>query len=682
MISAWQIGVIANLIVAVAYLAIFWSILRPLLRDRSEGLNLLGVATAALFLSCAVHHSGHALVVASMANRHESGFALSMVAFDVVTMSVGLYYWSLRRGYGRLMSGGQLFADLQAERSRAAEQAALRQVATAVAEDRSPDAVFAQVADGVAELLGAECGLVARFDESEALVVGSHGEHGTRLGWRFPLSSAAALGRVSRGGGVVHVEYDTLTGDDVADSARALGYVRGIAAPVRVGGRIWGAVLVATTRHDGLAGAGLDARLSSFGELVGLSVANADVRAQMAEAAATDPLTGLSNYRVFQEQLAAESARATRHGRPLSLLVLDLDHFKVVNDDRGHPTGDRVLIEVAARLSSMARKEDLIARIGGEEFAVLMPDTDELEAFQVAERMRQAIGRAPFGDAGRLTISGGICSLERALSGNGLARLADGALYWAKANGRDVCFIYNPDVVEALSAEERTEKRVRGSTLAGLRALAQAVDARDPSTRAHSERVADVAIGLASELGWGPQACARLHEAGLVHDVGKIGVPDAVLLKPGPLTPEEYDLIKLHVPLGVQIVQEVLDDEQVTWVRQHHERHDGRGYPAGVGGDRLEAGSAILATADSWDAMTASRPYRGAMGFDDAMAEIRRERGAQFAPDVVDAFLRLPPESLCSPGDAHVELAAASPQIDNSASGASITARVGSSRRR
>ena len=240
-----------------------------------------------------------------------------------------------------------------------------------------------------------------------------------------------------------------------------------------------------------------------------------------------------------------------------------------------------------------------------------------------------------------MTLSGGICSLERAGRAHNLVRLAAGALYWAKAHGRDACFIYTPEVVEALSAEENAEKLVRTRTLGGLRALAQAVDARDPTTLAHSERVARLAVRIAAELGWAGGDCGRLREAGLLHDVGKIGVPDAVLFKPGPLTPGEYEQIKQHVELGVQIVSEVLDDEQVLWVLQHHERVDGQGYPNGVGVDDLAEGSMILAAADAWDAMTAPRPYRGPLDLGVAIAEVRDQDGRQFAPHVVAVMERL-----------------------------------------
>ncbi len=177
--------------------------------------------------------------------------------------------------------------------------------------------------------------------------------------------------------------------------------------------------------------------------------------------------------------------------------------------------------------------------------------------------------------------------------------------------------------------------------LAGLRALARAVDAKDHSTRRHSERVAHVAVQLATAAGWQVSRAARLHEAGLLHDVGKIGVPDAVLFKPGRLTPEEYEQVKQHAPLGANIAAEVLDDEQVEWIRHHHERWDGTGYPDGLSGEQAGDGAQILALADAWDVMTSLRSYKSPLAMGAALEECRAQAGRQFAPWTVNALERL-----------------------------------------
>jgi len=196
-------------------------------------------------------------------------------------------------------------------------------------------------------------------------------------------------------------------------------------------------------------------------------------------------------------------------------------------------------------------------------------------------------------------------------------------------------------VVRALSAHERAEYLERSQGLVGLRALARAIDAKDPTTREHSERVAQLAESLARNLGWPAKRASRLREAALVHDVGKIGIPDAVLLKPSALTLEEYETVKEHALLSAQIVEGVLSDEQVGWVRAHHERPDGSGYPDGLAAGQIPEGAAIIALADSWDVMTAPRLYSRPMDPAVALAECRELVGRQFDGDCVTALERL-----------------------------------------
>ncbi len=235
-----------------------------------------------------------------------------------------------------------------------------------------------------------------------------------------------------------------------------------------------------------------------------------------------------------------------------------------------------------------------------------------------------------------------MCDLARARgSGQALVDLADGALYWAKATGRDRAILYSPEVVNELSAEERAERLERSRQLSALRALARAVDARDHSTREHSERVAALACNIAGRMGWGPERLALLREAALLHDVGKIGVPDAILFKPGRPSREEWAQLRLHAALGGDIVDEALTHEQAAWVRHHHERWDGRGYPDGLAGPRIPEGARIMALADAWDAMTAARPYGRVLTVDEALDEVRTGAGTQFCPHASEALLAL-----------------------------------------
>jgi diguanylate cyclase (GGDEF)-like protein len=357
--------------------------------------------------------------------------------------------------------------------------------------------------------------------------------------------------------------------------------------------------------------------------------------------AETDGLTGLVNHRGFQERLRTEFARAHRHARPLSLAMIDVDGFKLLNDTFGHQVGDDALQRVAGHLAAAVRTNDTVARIGGDEFALLLPETASAAAEVAVGRAHEQIRRDALSQgAADFSVSIGICDLSHARSADDLLRFADGALYWAKAHGRDAICQYSPETVEDLSHEQRGDRLLRNKALAGIRSLARAIDAKDHSTLLHSERVASLAARLAEAIGWSPLRVAALRETALIHDVGKIGVPLEVLLKPGALTPAEYDLVKGHALLGAVISAEVLSDEQTAWLRGHHERWDGTGYPDGLAGEAIPDGAMLLCVADCWDVMTSQRSYSDAMNATQAIAECKRSAGTQFDPEIVEILTR------------------------------------------
>lgn len=382
--------------------------------------------------------------------------------------------------------------------------------------------------------------------------------------------------------------------------------------------------------------------IESLAGLAGIALAGAVIPAGPAAtvAAGRDPLTGLLTHRAFQERLAAEAGRALSTGAALSLAFVDIDRFRRVNETHGHAAGDRVLADVAGRLLSEAGPHDVLGRVGGEEIAWISPRPG-VELLNAVDRAREAIASGEMGGVESVTVSAGLCDLAQAGSRDDLERFAEGALYWAKQHGRDVALAYTPEVVEVLSADERAEHLGRSQALQSIRVLARAVDAKDPSTLRHSERVADLAVALGTALGWGTERLVALREAGLVHDVGKIGVPDAILFKPSRLTDGEYREIMRHATIGAEILTDVLSVEQVAWVRGHHERWDGAGYPDGLAGEVIPPGARVLALADAWDVMTSRRPYHEPLDRDAAMAECLRCAGEQFAPEVVEAMERL-----------------------------------------
>lgn len=346
---------------------------------------------------------------------------------------------------------------LRENRVLAAEQAALRRVATAVASEADPGEIFSQVAEEVARLLGVDAAMVCRFERDHAVVVGAFGEGGARVGLISPLGRQGALSQVYATQRPARVDsYLELSQQLEADAPPVPRDFRaGVAAPVRVGSSVWGAVL-AVVRDERSIPPEAEGRLLGFGELVALAIANADARARLACEATSDGLTGLANHRSFHEHLHAAVQQARRHERDLSLVLLDLDSFKRVNDRYGHQVGDTVLAEIARRLVRQSRTGELVARVGGEEFGWILPDADGLGALSAAERARVEVAAEPFPTVGALTISAGVADLSQAGAPGALFWLADRALYQAKREGRDACRLAGADLV--LELRGRSER--------------------------------------------------------------------------------------------------------------------------------------------------------------------------------------------------------------------------------
>lgn len=390
-------------------------------------------------------------------------------------LSVGEMWVGGRRAFTGLVRDETAAAAAEADlRSARDEQEALRRLAMTVAVEAPPEVVFAQAAEIVARLLGVPFGPVARFEGLEAHIMGSWTPHGAAVAQPpRDLRGDGALAEVHRSGKPASVAGHGELADEenrAGPAAPEDGTVGSAAHPVRVGGAVWGAVLVGATGADAMPEDSLE-RLAPVAHLVGLSVADAEARSRLSSLAMTDSLTGLPNHRAFQERLRTEVGRARRHARSLSL----------------------VLLEISSR---------------------------------------------GFTEIGELTLSAGVCEMSLAERADDLVRLADGALHWAKRHGRDVAYLYSPEVVRELSAAQRVEHLSRRQAFAGIRALARAVDAKDSMASRHSERVADLASSIAGRGGWSDARRALLHEAALLHDIGKVGVPDAILLAPRRLIDE------------------------------------------------------------------------------------------------------------------------------------------------
>jgi diguanylate cyclase (GGDEF)-like protein len=357
---------------------------------------------------------------------------------------------------------------------------------------------------------------------------------------------------------------------------------------------------------------------------------------RLAEMAITDPLTGLRNHRAFHEDIARELQVVARTGVPVALVLLDLDDLKAVNDSQGHQAGDERLQALADAIRATGRGADVAYRVGGDEFAVILPDARAWGALEFAQRLRGATQAGTHG-AGTFTVTAGISEAVALRSKDELVREADLALIGAKRIHQDVV-IYGPDLAPGADrGAEEDEHHTR--TLAS--ALARAVDAKDSYTRSHCQTVSQLCGLIGAELGFDTGRLTRMRLAGLLHDVGKIGVPDAILNKPAKLTDDEYEHMKRHSLLGYDIVQAADMEVEARWVRHHHERFDGGGYPDGLAGEEIPLESRVILVADAFEAMTSDRPYRQAPGQSFAIIELGRHAGTQFDPAVVEALTRV-----------------------------------------
>jgi diguanylate cyclase (GGDEF)-like protein len=339
-------------------------------------------------------------------------------------------------------------------------------------------------------------------------------------------------------------------------------------------------------------------------------------RESLARISRADPLTGSLNRRGFAERFQAELNAGERSGQPCALLQIDLDDFKQINDTQGHAAGDALLIWVVQTLVQTLRPTDWVGRLGGDEFAILLPGASRGNALEVADRVRYALTeRAP------ASIGIAVYPIDGS-DPEELHRRADGELYTHKGDRTS----------RALGPMERKE-------LSWATTLANAVDTRMAVQHEHSTNVGEYAAAIARELGRDDDEIGLLRMAGILHDVGKVVVPDRILRKNGPLTEEEFEAIKPFPAAGAELVGRIEGmDAIVPWIRHSHERIDGTGYPDGLRGDAIPLGARILHVADAYDSMTSKRTYRPAMPLDQALMELRAGAGTQFDPDCVAAL--------------------------------------------
>ncbi|WP_087065407.1 histidine kinase N-terminal 7TM domain-containing diguanylate cyclase/phosphohydrolase [Intestinibacillus massiliensis] len=413
--------------------------------------------------------------------------------------------------------------------------------------------------------------------------------------------------------------------------------------PIRCEGRLTGIVLLAEKENHKPYCFEETVFLDSAASVVSIALQNASLYETIRQEAQRDGLTGLYNRRYFTEQLQGEVRK--NHGQVLSVILLNLDNFRLYNELYGTGAGDQVLQDFAGLLTQVIGTRGTVARYGGKEFAVLLPFTDAATAQGLTARIREGL-HAHISRTGEavekfLTFSAGVCTYPTAAhSADELLSYANLAVFSAKQHGRNRTVAYSRS--EAGVPPVRDKADIALEYTPTIYALTAAIDAKDHYTFSHSQAVSEYAAALAKAYGLDAEHVETIRQAGLLHDIGKIGIPDAILTKTGRLTDEEYAIIKQHVERSIEMIRHLPSLTYVIpSVLGHHERYDGKGYPRGIAGEQIPVGARCLGVVDSFDAMVSRRSYKEPMPVADALQEIRRNLGTQFDPALGALFVRL-----------------------------------------
>jgi diguanylate cyclase (GGDEF)-like protein len=576
----------------------------------------------------------------------------------------------------------------QEERTKARHLNLLNLISRDAIATLNPDEVLAKITEQLENGLTYDHIGIALLDyATRELVINAEG--GARRGAvkrRVPLDTGL-IGQVARTGKAaalrVTVNGQNGPGPVLPDSLTAM------ALPIFYADHLHGVLYVESLEHLELS-AEESLLLSTLADLISGALHNALTFQKAQEQAITDGLTGVKTHRFFMEALSSEWKRSSRAGRSFALVLMDLDRFKFVNDFYGHLEGDLVLQRVGQILETNCRRSDVVARYGGDEFVILMPETTMEQARQLASKLRGWVASDPLLREKNISASFGIaCYPLHGSSPQELIQVADASMYLSKHQGgntvstadhvdpnearrwkRDVLEAYLGVTLKRLFATgpeafDEIHQRLRQFTdslppsesshasgpegpsslpqsiLDTVTSLAYAIDAKDQYTQGHSQKVSAYAALLAEALGMSEVEVEEIRLAAVLHDVGKVGIPESILNKSGPLNSDEWETMKGHVEYGGRLLEPLAPLARIRlMVLHHHEFFDGSGYPRALSNESIPLGARIITIADSYDTITSDRSYKKGRTAEQALAELERCAGTQFDPRLIEAFVR------------------------------------------
>ena len=372
-----------------------------------------------------------------------------------------------------------------------------------------------------------------------------------------------------------------------------------------------------------------------------IAMSNARMFEKFQKEAVMDSLTNLYNHRYFIEQL--QKLTKDLRSQMVSLIIINIDMFALFNEIYGHYAGDIVLQKVSDAIKFVNGEKGTVCRYGGDVFAIILPYVDARSAYELSERIRERVEVTSMakGDeiTRNITISSGICSAPTIASDDkDLIAKATAALRYAKMTGKNKSVIFNPEIHDQKMNDSASDEM----NMATIYALTAAIDAKDHYTFGHSQRVAQYATAIAKEAGADKEEVEMIRQASLLHDIGKIGIPEHILTKFTRLDDEEYEIMKMHVDMSITIIKYLPSFSHVIpAVVGHHERWDGSGYPRRIKGENIPFAARCIAVADAFDAITSNRHYKTHLSIDYALDEIEGNAGKQFDPILAKIFVRL-----------------------------------------